>query len=82
MYINEQYPNKVAFKKIIQSWTKYLEQSKEINSNRSGEERFDNCFFVIFDHCYENLILKDRPLLSLRNFDIFLIFPMSYDPKL
>ena len=41
---------------LLQSWTKYLEQSKEIKQNLTGTENFDNCFCVIFDCYYKSFI--------------------------
>ena len=42
--------------RYLQSWAKYLEQSKEIKQNWAGAENFDNCFFVNFDRCYKGFI--------------------------
>ena len=38
-------------------WNKVItlsEQSNQIKENWIGAENFDNCFWVIFDHCYKN----------------------------
>ena len=40
----------------LQSWTKYLEKSKDTKQNWTGIENFDFCFCVIFDCYYLSLI--------------------------
>ena len=63
---------------VLQFWTKYLEQSKEVKQNWTEAENFDNCFYKTFDRYYENFIsagTTGRSALSPPNFDIFLIFP-------
>ena len=39
----------------LQSWTNYLEQSKEIKQNWAGAENFDSCFFIILCSYYKSL---------------------------
>ena len=41
-----------------QFWTKYLEQSKEINHNWTGAESFDKYFYVIFSRITKVLFLE------------------------
>ena len=40
----------------LQSWTKHLEQSREIKQNWTGTGNLDNCPCLIFDHYYKHLI--------------------------
>ena len=58
----------------LQAWTKYLEQSKEIEQNWAGTENF------IFDCLYKNFGSKRRTGLSLTKFDLFLLFPNFLRP--
>ena len=51
---------------ILQSWAKYLEQNREIQSSWTGKEKFD-IYFCVFFHCYCQM--------SPPKFEIFLIFP-------
>ena len=44
----------------IRRATKYLEQSKEIKQNWTGEENFDNCFCIILEGYYKILLLEGR----------------------
>ena len=37
----------------LQSWTKYLEENKEIKQNWTAAESFDNCLYVAFEHYYK-----------------------------
>ena len=71
------YPN---FKSLmgLQSWTIYLEQSKETQSYWAGLESFDIYFCVFFDCLCQSLIfVRDTGRLgpSSLKFQIFLIFP-------
>ena len=34
----------------LQSWTKFMKQCQEIKQNWTGQENFEICFCVIFDH--------------------------------
>ena len=45
---------------MLQSWTKYLEQSKEIQENWTIIEKFDIYFCVFFDYITKVLFLKGR----------------------
>ena len=63
---------------MFQSWTKYLQQSKEINQNWTGAENLDNCFCESFDRYYKSFIAGRKTgnqAISLLNFDFLLIFP-------
>ena len=40
----------------LQTWTKYLEKTKDIKQNWTVIENLDNCFYVIFDCYYKSLI--------------------------
>ena len=62
----------------IRRATKYLEQSKEIKQNWTGEENFDNCFCTILEGYYKIFVARRKTghwALSLPNFDLFLTFP-------
>ena len=40
----------VAYFKILQSRTKFMKQCQEIKQNWTGQENFEICFCIIFDH--------------------------------
>ena len=54
-------------RKVLQSWKKNLEQSKEIKQNWTGAENFDNVFFLFFDNFFY--------CLSPPNFSLLLTVP-------
>ena len=43
-----------------QSWTKYLEKTKEIQQNWTGTENFDNYFCKTFDCSYKFFISRRK----------------------
>ena len=40
----------------LQSWTKYLEKSKEIKENWTREKKIENCFCIVFYLYYRSSI--------------------------
>ena len=61
--------------KHLESFTKYLEQSKCVNESFTGPENFLITFYSIFDRYYDNFFLEVR--LVDRSFIIFLNFLTS-----
>ena len=62
----------------LQSWAKYLEQNREIQSNWTGQEKFDIYFCLFFDCYCQSLISGGETghwAMSPPKFKIFLIFP-------
>ena len=62
----------------VQSWTKYLEQNREIQYNWTGQEKIDISICGFFD-CYCQSLISRRGTghwaMSPPRFEIFLIFP-------
>ena len=58
----------------LQSWTKYLEQSQEIQQNWTGLQRFNIYFSVSFDCYCQSLISQRRGLLNIMSPPTFEIF--------
>ena len=62
---------------VPQFLTKYLLKSKEIKQNWTRPGNFDICFWIIFNHYYQNFISEkgtEHQAVSQSNFQIFLIF--------
>ena len=62
----------------LQSWTKYLQQSREIPKNCTGQGKFDINFCMLLD-CYCQSSISGRETghcaMSPPKFEIFLKFP-------
>ena len=67
----------------LQSWAKYFKQNREIQQNQTGKETFDIYFCVFFD-CYCHSLISGRETrhMSPPEFEIFLIFPISFSYKI
>ena len=46
----------IIFTPCLQSWTKKLEQSKEVKQNWTGAENFENYFCLDFQVYYKSFI--------------------------